>query len=74
MIVEYCYLASIYVCMKFSSPKTTDKHLHSIFAYLVSASIRVLEANAIGLLFCKSAAPNPYLLASVCISTGFVQS
>ena len=60
---------------KFSSPKTTDKHLHSMLAYLVSTfstSVRVLEAKAIGLLFCMRDAPDPYLLASVCISSGFV--
>ena len=73
MVIEYCDLASyICTCDIFSSLKTTDKHLCSIFGYLVSMSVRVLEANAIGLLFCMRAAPNPYLLASVCISTGFV--
>ena len=59
----------------FSSPNTTtDKHSRSILAYLVSTSVRVLEANAMGLLSCMRAAPSPYSLASVCISIGFVCS
>ena len=58
----------------FSRPNTTDKHSRSILAYLVSMSVRVLEANAMGLLSCMRAAPNPYSLASVCISIGLVWS
>ena len=54
--------------------KTTDRHSLLMFVYLVSTLVKVLEANAMGCMFCVSAAPKPHSLASVCISTGFVQS
>ena len=60
--------------LNFPKPKSTDKHSLLIFAYVVSMSVRVLEANAIGHPSYISAVHSPYSLASVCICTGLVQS
>ena len=65
MVVVYCDMISINIGVKLSKPKTTDKHSHSMFAYLDSTGVRVLEANATGLFCWMSAAPGPYSLASV---------
>ena len=40
-------------------------------AYRVSASVRVLDANATGLSFCRRVTPSPLMLASVS-SVGFM--
>ena len=40
------------------------RHCHSMFAYLVSTSVSVLEVNAMGLLFCSNAVPSQYSLES----------
>ena len=45
-----------------------------MFAYLVSTSVSVLLANAMGLLFWSEAAVRPYSLALVCRTKGWVQS
>ena len=53
-----------------SKPKTTDKPSLSMLVYHVSTSVRVLDVKAMGLLFCRRAAPRPYSLASVCTVRG----
>ena len=60
MVIVHCDMVSINVGMK-----TTDKHSCSMFAYLDSTGVRVLEANATGLFCWMRAAPSPYSLASV---------
>ena len=67
MCLPYMYV------WNFSTPKQTDKYLHSMLVYLVFMSVRVLEAKAIGLLSWMRAAPSPYSLASVCVTMGIVQ-
>ena len=57
-----------------SNPKTTERHSHSFFTYLISTSVRVLEVSVMGLLFCSNAVPSPYSLASVCMVSGCVLS
>ena len=68
MCLPYIYVWNL------SNPKTTDKHSLSMLGYCVSTSVRVLEVKAMGLWFCKSAAPKPYSLASVCIVRGWFLS
>ena len=60
--------------LNFYNPNTAERHSHSVFAYLVSTSVRVLKVNAVGLLFCSSAVPCPYSCMSVCMATGCVLS
>ena len=43
-------------------------------AYRFSASVRDFDAYAIGFLFCISAAPSPFRLASVCNTSTSVVS
>ena len=54
--------------------KTTASNSFSIWAYLVSASVRALEAKATGLSSCRIAAPRPDCKASHEMVTGFVTS
>ena len=49
VIVVYCNVSAINICVEFSNPKCTEKHSHSILAYHVSMSVRILEAKAIGI-------------------------
>ena len=70
LVIVDCDVSPIDVSVNFSNPKTTERHLHSILAYLVSTCVKVLEANVLGLLSCSSAAPSPYPLASVCVLSG----
>ena len=72
VIVVCCDVSAIYICVKFSNLKQTDRHLCSILAYLVSMLVRVLEAKAIGLPSWMRAVPRPYSLALVCITMGLV--
>ena len=51
VIFLYYHMSAIYVCMKFSRPKQTERHTLSMFMYLVSTSVSVLLVKAIGLLF-----------------------
>ena len=44
---------------------TTYKHSLSVFTYLVSTSVRVLEANAMGNPFCMKAAARSHSVASL---------
>ena len=70
MVDVDCDVSPIDVSMKFLQSKTTERHSHSILAYIVSTSVKVLEENAMGLLCCSSAAPSPYSLVSVCMVSG----
>ena len=45
-----------------------------MFAYLVSMSVRLLLAYAIGWPSCSKHAPSPLWEASACTVTGFLQS
>ena len=70
-------LSAIKVDMKLLQPKTTANISCSILAYLVSAGVRLLDANATGLLltwlfFCMSTAPSPTFDAFSCSATGMV--
>ena len=58
----------------FPRPKHTERDSLSMVAYLVSTSVSVLLANAMGLLFWMSAVLMPYSLALVCRIMGCVQS
>ena len=49
----------------FSKPKQIERHFLLMIAYLVSVSVSVSLAKAVGQLSCRRVAPNPYLLASV---------
>ena len=53
-----------YVGVEAFASKHYRQHFTSMFAYLVSASLNDLLANAIGLPFCISTAPSPLLDAS----------
>ena len=68
MVIVNSDMSTIYLGMKFFHSKTTAKHSLSIFVYLVSTFVKVLEVKVMGLLFCSSAAPKPYSLASVWVA------
>ena len=72
--VLHYYMFTIDISMKLLKNKKMKRQSLSMFVYLVSTSVSVLLANAMGLLFWMSAALRPYSLASVCRIWGCVQS
>ena len=58
----------------FSQPKTIANSSHSMFAYLVLVSVKLLLANAMGLLSWRMHAPRPFSDASHCSITSLFLS
>ena len=73
VIIVHGDMPAIYKSAGFSRPKHTERHSPLIFVYLVSVLVRVLLENAMGWPSYSSDVPRPYLLALVCIMTGFSQ-
>ena len=75
VVILYSDMFAIYICMElFKSKAYIERHSPSMLAYLVSTSVKVLLAKAMGLLFWRSAALRPYSLALVCRIRGCVWS
>ena len=60
MVVLYGDVSSIDKGMDFLRQKQTDTHSLLILAHMISVSVKVLLANAIGCLYCNGVAPRPY--------------
>ena len=68
-----CELPPKYVGVKVLAGKYNGKEF-SMLTYLVSVSVRLLLAEAIGFPSCTKQAPSPLWEASACTVTGFVLS
>ena len=73
VVIVYSDLSAIYICVKFSNLKKTDRHLFTVGVPGFDVC-GVLEVKAIGLPFWRGPLPRPYSLASVCITVGSVGS